>query len=214
MTPSVILFDFGASAAETVVIARTVSVMLANHPHPNLREPAPKWLTPLSTLDQSINALEESIRLAANKDVLMIKDRDEKQGVVKKQLTQIGKFVELAVDGDREAIRQSGYPLRPLPAPKPAVELPPAPVVTLSHGGTCTLMAKCSRYSRANSYRLQITDANPEVETNYRDVDDFPRATKMQITGLVPGRLYWVRASILAPSGRGPWSLPVSLRCL
>jgi hypothetical protein len=212
---SIILFDFGASAAETVAIARTVKVMLSNHTHPNLKEPWPPWITSLEALGQGADMLETALQRAVNRDILMVQERDAKQLGVKKDLCTIARFVELAVDGDRAAVKAAGFSLRPQSKAKSPMELPPAPIFTVSHGddeGTANGKAPSDR--RAKSFRVQVTEGDPADEAGYRVVEDFPLASKMIIRGLEPGKLYWFRASILSSAGRGPWSKPVSLRIL
>ena len=214
--PSHVLFEFGATAPETVAMAKTFKVMLTNHTHPNLKGVWPAWMTSLDTLGEGADALDAAFKLAANKGIMELNALEEQHLVVKKQMTQIARYVDLAVDGNRDAIKEGGIPVRSMqPVVKASTGLPPAPDFAVVHGEeTGTFIGKTPRYNRAKTYRVRFTEADPSVEANYQIVDDFPLASKMIMKGYEPGKLYWFQACILSSAGRGPWSKPVSIRCL
>lgn len=212
---SVIAFEFGLTPRETVQIARTVKVMLLNHDHPNLRGPWPSWLTSPEVLGDDADKLDAVSERAVNHDITMVQQRDELHMAVKKRMVRIAQFVELAVDGDRNALTRAGFKVRPLHVRKTYTGPPPAPELSVTHGKVSgTFAAKITRYKGAKSYRVQITDQDPSTNPTWLDVDDFPLASKILIPGREPGKLYWIRASILSSAGRGPWCLPVCIRSL
>ena len=212
--PSMIDFRLGSDPRDTVEMARALKVMLSTHEHPNLKE-WPSWLTSANDFGEDADHLDAAIERAKGHDVTMVQQRDELDMALKKRMIRVGQFVELAVDGDLNALKRAGFKIRPLRVKKPTTGLPPAPEITAVHGKTSgTFSLKLSRSLNAKSYRVQITDQDPSTNPTWMDVDDFPRATNIIIENREPGRLYWLRASILSSAGRGPWSIPVSIRSL
>lgn len=206
--------DFGSTARETAEMGRTIKVMLLNHDHPNLT-PWPTWLRSPEGLGEDADFLDAAIARAQNHDVTMVKERDEFHELLKKRLARVGQYVELAVEGDRDALKRAGFNVRPIQVKKTFSGPPPAPDFYVTHGKESgTFSAKITRYPGAKSYRVQITDQDPSTNPTWLDVDDFPLASKILITGREPGKLYWLRASIFSSAGRGPWCLPVSIRSL
>ncbi|MBU5636219.1 hypothetical protein KOM00_05685 [Geomonas sp. Red69] len=206
--------QYGSSPQETAEMLRTVKVMLLNHDHPNLK-PWPPWLRSIEGLGEDADFLEAAIARAQNHDVAMVKERDEFHELAKKRMARIGKYVELAVESDRNALQRAGFKVRPLQVKKTVTGPPPSPEFTVSHGKESgILLGKIIRYPGAKSYRVQITDQDPTTNPTWIDVDDFPLASKISIPGREPGKLYWIRASILSSNGRGPWCLPVCIRSL
>lgn len=212
--PSVLLCDFGATPVETVEMARAVKVMLLNHDHPNLKESWPFWLGSVEELGNEADTLAAATARAANRDITMVQQMEVSHVALKKRMLRVGQYVELAVDGDVHAVKRAGFKVRSAKVRKTVTGPPPAPEVSVTHGKESgILLAKISRYLGARSYRVQITDQDPATNPTWIDVDDFP-LTRVVITGREPGKLYWLRASILSSTGRGPWSLPVSIRSL
>ncbi|MBJ6802186.1 hypothetical protein [Geomonas propionica] len=206
--------EYGSTPRETAEMMRTVKVMLLNHDHPNLK-PWPPWLRSFDGLGEDADLLDAAILRAQNHDVTMVKERDEFHQASKKRMARIGQYVELAVESDRDALKRAGFKVRPLQVKKTASGPPPSPDLSVTHGkASGTLSGKITRYPGAKSYRVQITDQDPATNPTWLDVDDFPLASKIHIPGREPGKLYWLRASILTSAGRGPWSLPVSIRSL
>jgi hypothetical protein len=212
--PSVIDYEFGKTPAETSAMARSVKVMLENHTHENLKGPLPSWLTSTQGLGEEADQLDAAALRAASRDIYMLKALEEKHVGVKRKLLKVAQFVELAVDGERAAVKAAGIPVRPLQVVKVIPEIPLPPEFSVFHGESGTIKGKTPRHPRAKSYRLQISEIGPTDEGSWRDYEDFPLASKILITGLEPGKLYWFRLSILTSDGRSQWSAPVSIRCL
>lgn len=212
--PSVLDYDFGANPRETAEMAKMIKIMLLNHDHPNIKAHWPPWLTSPEGLGESADGLETAID-RAEQDRAMLREMDERHRDVKRLMLKIGQYIELAVDGDSNAVRRAGFKVRAPHHKKNAAGPPPAPELTVHHGvQSGTFAAKITRYAGAKSYRVQITDQDPSTNPAWSDVDDFPLASKILIPGREPGKLYWLRASILSSAGRGPWCLPVSIRSL
>src|SRR6185369_5717285 len=173
-----LIYDFGASAAETVAFAKRVRAMLSTHTHINLTLPWPSFIPSLDILGEGIDRLEAAIQNAVNKDLKMIAARNEEHASFKKKMIKVAKFVELAVDDDAKALQEAGFLVRPERQPKPvAAGLPPAPVLSMKHGEDGgTMYGKVSRYRRALGYQVQMAEGEATVEADYKDVDIFPLA--------------------------------------
>ncbi|WP_460597655.1 fibronectin type III domain-containing protein [Geomonas sp. Red276] len=128
-------------------------------------------------------------------------------------LAKIASYVELAADGDLEVLRTTGFPLKSQVVK--GTTMVPATDLSVRHGlDTGSYDLRVGRVPGARAYDIQICEGDPAVESNWCDVDTFPRATGIKVGGKEPGKLYWFRVRVLSSNGRGPWSVPVSLRAL
>ncbi|MCM0082293.1 fibronectin type III domain-containing protein [Geomonas sp. Red32] len=215
MTPQItwVVRRFGTSAAETVALARTVKAMLTNHSFENFAEPWPHFVPSLDTLATTTDKLDAAIKNAQTRDTLKLAERNALHLETKTHLAKIASYVELAADGNLEVLRTTGFPLKSeMVKAAPTVPSTDLSVRHALDSGFFDLRA--GRVSGARAYDIQICEGDPAVESNWSDVDTFPRATGIKVGEKEPGKLYWFRVRVLSGHGRGPWSVPVSLRAL
>jgi len=122
-------------------------------------------------------------------------------------------YLELIADGDLTLLGLTGYDLRhdathsrhdtPLAGPEG---------FTIARGKKSgTLVGKCRKLAGAGSYVLQICTGDPTVEANWTDAVISKLCTRIEATGLTPGKTYYVRLCGVGTNGRGVWTNPISL---
>ncbi|TSK06115.1 MAG: fibronectin type III domain-containing protein [Geobacter sp.] len=66
----------------------------------------------------------------------------------------------------------------------------------------------------AKSYDISCCIGDPSVEGNWKHCGVGTKASRLLVSGLIPGTLYWFRVRAIGPKGEGPWSQFVSLMCI
>ncbi len=74
-----------------------------------------------------------------------------------------------------------------------------------------TFMQGARRVPDAACYDVQMTSADPTVETNWTAVGIFQNPRRIQVLGLTPGKVYWFRLRALGKAGPGAWTGAASL---
>ena len=72
------------------------------------------------------------------------------------------------------------------------------------------LLAHAASVAGAASYEVDLAKGDPTAEASWHDAGNFASCSHIELTGLTPGQVYWVRLRAIGSSGPGPWSDPVS----
>ncbi|ACH39022.1 MAG: hypothetical protein ACD_55C00160G0004 [uncultured bacterium] len=66
----------------------------------------------------------------------------------------------------------------------------------------------------ARSYDIDYCEGDPSLEESWKHHSVVAHASKMKVTGLTPGRVYWFRVRGIGANGPGPWSPYASLMAI
>ncbi len=166
---------------------------------------------PTTTLRASATAAEQAeagAKSARQTATLKTTQRDDAVGLMDTQYSTMGKYVDLVAAGSaatigKAAFRTRGTPVRMTTAPA-------APVNFLAASGPSGGTAKASwkKSAGAGAYVVQA-GANPADASTMKTVGQTSGATKITLTGLPSGRMYFQVAATGA-HGTGPWSDPAT----
>lgn len=78
--------------------------------------------------------------------------------------------------------------------------------------GEIFLKAPPVKYAR--SYDIDYCEGDPSLEESWKHHSVVAHASKMKVTGLTPGRVYWFRVRGIGANGPGPWSPYASLMAI
>jgi len=115
--------------------------------------------------------------------------------------------------GDVTALTTTGFELRHDIVRTNSNELLPAPTdFRVTHGQLSgSLDVHVARLSGAGSYEVHIAQDNPNLESNWRHAISSVNSLHIIVTGLTPGKNYWVRIRGIDSNGGGVWSDPISI---
>ena len=77
-----------------------------------------------------------------------------------------------------------------------------------------TVIARGNAVKGAKSYEVWGCDGDPMTESNWRHFTTSSRINRIEIPGLIPGRLYYFRVRAIMSNGSGPWSTFVSIMAI
>lgn len=177
----------------------------------NSHYPLP-WPTAVPAPTALANAFANLQRLAsaaASGDTAKIAARNLARDEVTVMLKKIALYLELVADGDRAILETTGYELAKAHgghSPGPGV-LPAPENLRVERGPLSgVLLVQVHTLKGAGSYEVQIASADPKVETNWRLVTLSKTATHIELTGLTPGTVYYVRVRGIGSHGPGAWA--------
>ena len=185
--------------------AELICTSLASNAHFPLPWPAavpePTALTAAFTTYQSLAYAAES------GDNAKIAARNNARVDLTAKLKKVAGYLELVADGDRARLETTGYDLtRPHGGTYDPIELP-APDDLRVERGTLSgvLLVRVRTLKGAGSYEVQLATADPAVETNWKAGVLSKTATHIELKGLTPGALYYVRVRGIGSHGPGAW---------
>lgn len=107
-----------------------------------------------------------------------------------------------------------------LPKPQPQTKRNYHPLdqqarqLSLRYGKEHVILAKASAVKFAKSYEISVCEGDPLVEENWRHHATYGVVNRMEIRGLIPGKLYSFRVRAIFSNGAGPWSNYVTLMAI
>ena len=122
--------------------------------------------------------------------------------------------MELVADGNRAVLETTGYDLvhdtahgaEPVTLPAPAdLQVERGPL-------SGALLVRVRALKGAGSYEVQLASADPAVETNWKAGVLSKTATHIELKGLTPGTLYYVRVRGIGSHGPGAWAQSPGIR--
>ena len=113
--------------------------------------------------------------------------------------------------GNPSMLDATGYDRRHVTVKAAGAALP-APVLKLVHGTLSgVIVAHVKRVKGAGSYESQICLGDPSIEANWKMKIITTVCRHIELTGLTPGQLYYVRVRAISSSTNGAWSDIASL---
>lgn len=76
------------------------------------------------------------------------------------------------------------------------------------------LVARANGVKGAKSYEVFVCEGDPATESNWRHQATSPRASRIVLTGLTAGKVYYFRIRAITSHGEGPWSNVVSIMAI
>lgn len=132
---------------------------------------------------------------------------DAAEATLNDALTQLAAYVSNIAKGDATIIMSAGMEVSSSASPVQPVD---APVVqSIANGampGTMTL--KWKRVSGAKSFSVEKC-LDPVTPDGWSNGDTATKVTAT-VSGLMPGKLYWLRVAGVGAMGKGPFSEPMS----
>lgn len=134
--------------------------------------------------------------------------RDAKRAVLTTLLQQVAPYLVSVAEtaGDVSILDLSGYDVPNAPVPLPPGALPAPEIILQRATLSGVLVVRASRVMGAGCYQVQVCQADPSVEANWHTVSTGKRCRRIELTGLTPGQLYFVRVCAIGSDGAGAWS--------
>jgi hypothetical protein len=196
------------SFGEFLAKAQRIKVALTSEPALTLfPDPWPATYPSRAQLVAAYTAYETAYDAAGDGGKTARDARDQKRRDLEKVLRDVAPYFEVVAKAanDITVLDATGYDRRqpPVPAPNPL----PAPGLKLSRNGMSGLLvASADRIRGGDSYEAQLCTGDPANEENWKHAVTSTRCRDIQLTGLTPGRLYYVRLRAVGGRGPGAWS--------
>jgi hypothetical protein len=190
-----------ARKIDTDLIAFTrnvITLMTGNAQYP---APSPE----MKVLDLAVNALETAVHGALDGGKIAIATRNAARAEMLSLLRQEAAYVTGNCNANLVLLLSSGF--APVKAPSPVGVLPAPENLRLSLSGISgELHLRFNRVPNAVNYSVQ-TAQNPDGPWEDQDLST---ATRVTISGLTPGKVYWVRAQANGSAGPSGWGGPAN----
>jgi hypothetical protein len=174
------------------------------------------WLStvpPLAQIQKDLTTFQDTVTATAAGDRTQIQARDAAGATLANDLGQLGLYVQNVADGNVDLLATTGFPLRRHNPRSVVVDVPSAPdnVRTTCGKVSGTLLIRAKPVTHAGSYDVQVTTADPTVESNWIAAGSYKNCGRIELSGLTQLKTYSVRLRALGSAGPGAWSVPVSL---
>jgi hypothetical protein len=199
---------------QSLTTMESILTNLENHPD------TPKDIPPpypnLVTLRANFNIYKNHAHKAENFDRLEAKLRDQARKQVETDFQNFGHFL-ITSGKDAFFLLGVGFIVEQQPPQKNhaanASETKPGDP-QVSHATVSTkVWVKCKPHRGAKMLEVQFTE-DPSSEASWVQAGLYTKASKMEVSGLQPGKKYYFRVRYLGGNGAGPWSEIVSLICI
>jgi hypothetical protein len=211
MQPKLVITFKPLSEAEFQAKVGHILSSLTGNPH--FPEPWPEPVPSLAQINAAYQTYLDAYHASLNRDSLKIRQRDAAREALTDLLKRLASYLELVAHHDTDKLLTTGFDLRKdvvrgihagtLPAPDNFwVEQSPKSGAVLLH---------VARMAGAKLYEVQITQADPSVEENWKPGTSSTTASHILIEGLTPAQTYWFRIHAIGSGGPGLWTDPISL---
>ena len=206
----IVTFD-RLSISDFLTMSGSIVNAMTNNSH--FKEPwAGQGLT-LEQLTAAYTAFEEAYHASLTRDTVKVAQRNETRQTLTDILKRLALSLELMAQGDVTALTTTGFELRHDIVRTNSNELLPAPTdFRVTHGQLSgSFDVHVARLVGAGSYEVHIAEDNPNIESNWRHAISSVNSLHIIVTGLTPGKNYWVRIRGIDSNGGGVWSDPISI---
>ncbi len=185
---------------------RSVHSLLPNAALPSMsRIPSLTPLPALTVVPTAVNALETAVHEALDGGKIAIATRNAARAEMLSLLRQLAAYVTANCNADLVLLLSSGF--EPVKAPSPVGMLPAPENLRVSLTGISgQLQLRFDRVTNAMNYSVQ-TAQNPDGPW---DDQELSTSTRVLITDLTPGKVYWVRAQANGSAGPSGWGGPAN----
>jgi len=197
-------------------LTTTESILTNLENHADTPKDVPPPFPSLVTLRSSYDKYKGLYHDAENGDRVKGKQRNQARKETATHFTNYGKYL-LMIGIDTFFLMDVGLIVEPSAkksVPASASESRPQDV-QVTHGNVSRKMVlKCKAHRGAAMLEVQFTE-DPSSEENWvRATDLYTKASKMEVSGLQPGKRYYFRVRYLGDNGPGPRSELVNLICM
>ena len=165
--------------------------------------------TPLPTLVDCVkitDALDTAYQAALDGGKSFKTKQKEAEKKFDATMSQLASYVQTASSGDLTIIISSGMGVKKTPGPEE--KMPPPQGLKCLHSDVPTeAPLKWKPVKKAKSYMIQLTDKDPDSETDWKQAGISTKAS-FTATGLLPLTQYWFRVAAVGPLGISGWSDP------
>lgn len=190
-----------ARKIDTDLIAFTRNVITLMTGNPDYPTPSPK----LEVITTSVSAFEVAVQEAFDGGKIAIATRNATRVELLVLLRELAAYVTGNCTADVVKLLSSGF--NAIKTPSPVGVLPPPQNLRLEYTGMSgELLLRFRRVTNASNYSVQ-TALNPEGPWEDRDIST---ASRVRITGLTPGKVYWARACANGSQGPSEWGGPAT----
>ena len=206
----IVTFD-RLSTSDFLVNSGSIVNAMTNNSH--FPEPWAGLGLTLEQLTAAYTAYEETYHEALTRDTNKIAQRNATRQTLTDILKRLALSLELMAQGDVAALATTGFELRHDIVRTNSNELLPAPSdFRVTHGQLSgTFDVHVAGLAGAGSYDVHIAEDNPNLESNWRHAISSVNSLHIIVTGLTPGKNYWLRIRGLDSNGGGVWSDPISI---
>jgi hypothetical protein len=184
---------------ELIAFARNIITLMTGNPQ--YPTPSPT----LAAITTAVNALETAVHEALDGGKIAIATRNAAQAEVLSLLRQLASYVTGNCDADLVLLLSSGF--EPVKAPSPVGVLPAPENLRASLTGISgQLHLRFDRVANAVNYSVQ-TAQSPDGPWEDQELST---STRVLITDLTPGKVYWVRAQANDSAGPSGWGGPAN----
>jgi hypothetical protein len=118
-------------------------------------------------------------------------------------------YVTMIAKGDVTILSESGFPLAKRPQPTPPINVPAN--LKVANAGSGTIQASVDPVKNARVLLFQYTE-DPLVDTStWTSITS--TKSKLLITGLTPGKKYWIRVAVAGVKEQIKYSMVTSIIC-
>ena len=194
-------------------LTKAGTIVAALRENPDYPEPWPPQVCSFAQLEASYIAFRDALHASANRDRAKIAERDATRETLTTLLKNLAPYLEVVAQGDTKKLLGTGYDLRKDPAHGSGSGPLSAPTnFTLKRSDISgTLLLHATGVSGAASYEVDIADTDPTAESAWRDAGTYATCSHIKISGLNPGKVYWLRIRAIGSGGPGAWTDTVSL---
>jgi hypothetical protein len=167
----------------------------------------------LATFKSGIDTLSTLVTDAADGGKKAITAKNKQRGVMEKQYTQLGHYVEAASNDDPAIFTTSGFV--PAPPRVPPAPLPDAAIDWIDRGSVAgSVVVKVKKVPKAISYSLQYAVVvTPGTLPTSWTILALPGSKKVTISNLTPAANYAFQVRALGRLGYTDWSNPMTFIC-
>ena len=196
----------GISDAE--VIPKTAAIVVALAKDPSLYEAVMSCIPTQQELQECHERYQVTLNASVGGSQEKLLEHQAERQLVDRRFSAFVAVVKLAATHDQTLLGKFGITQSPKPKRASTVTAPTRlENLKARHGGKHgEIYLKGSPVKSAKSYDIEICEGDPSVEENWRHAAVAVQASKMLVTGLTPGRVYWFRVSGIGANGQGPWS--------
>ena len=200
---------------DTEVIPTTAAIVVALAKDPDLYGRGMALAPTQAQLEEVHERFKASFNevLSGNSDKIEARDSDRRD--LDRRFSLFVNLVKLMAGEDPSLLSRAGIVL---PKPKKQTSLPPLGSpgnFKVRHGEEHgTIYGKAKSVKRARGYEMGICEGDPSDETNWKYKGVSAQSSKMVMSGLVPGKVYWFRVRAIGPGIPGPWSSMASLMAM
>lgn len=200
----------GLTAPE--LIPKTGHIVAAMAKDPTLYQAVMSIFPTLEELEESHEANQATYNATAGGDPAKLKEHEAVRQLLNQRYNFFLGAVKLAATVKPDLLEIFGLDI-PKSKKSSSISLLTSPLnPRIQHGqesGQMILKVEPVKYAKC--YGISICEGDPSLEENWRHYGVGVKASKLEVAGLTPGKVYWFRVRAIGSHGPGPWSKYVSL---